>query len=239
MSAPKKDRKTPAPKGERIYQHTEKLRQEVLLILQHNVNKPVENLQELTGADKSQLNVCKDWLKLRGYNILSLTRGYILLSDTLPTFPDKPEPGPLNCFVEGDTLTASNGRDSINGTIEEWKRAFLKVGIVPETAVPETLPPIPEKSVPKTPSQFQGQTGKRSGRPAAVIPVDRTPLLKVFQECSEQGRPLYRTGKQGVFVRRAELPEEYRQIGRDRLERLVMEMIQDGSLNLPHLSPNN
>lgn len=232
MSAPKKSRKTPMPKCERIHPHTEKLRQQVLTILQQNVNRPVENLQQLTGADKSQLNVCKEWLQQRGYNVLSLTKGYILLSDTLPTFPEIPASGPLTCAVNDSRLTITNGRDTITAPLDECRQAFLKIGVIPEIPVPET--PIPE-----TNRKFQQQTGRRSGRPAAELPTDRTPLLKTFQECSAQGRPLYRTGKQGVFARREELPEEYRQIGRDRLERLVMEMIQDGSLNLPHLTPSN
>lgn len=234
MSAPKNNRKTPGPKGERIYKHTEELRQKVLRILQQNVNRPVEDLQQLTGADKSQLNVCKEWLRLRGHNILSLTKGYVLISDTLPTFPEMPERGPLTCSVDGDSLTTSNGRDSITAPFDEWWQALLKLGVVhtvTEIAIPKTAA-VPEKLVTETRRQLQRQT-VRSGRPAPTIPADRTPLLKVFQECQEQGRPLYRTGKQGVYARRAELPEEFRGIGRDRLERLITEMIDTGILFMP------
>jgi hypothetical protein len=60
MSAPKKNRKTPMPKGERIHPHTEKLRLQVLTILQQNVNRPVENLQQLTGLTNHSSTYAKN-----------------------------------------------------------------------------------------------------------------------------------------------------------------------------------
>lgn len=110
MSTPKINRKTPQPKGQRIHAHSEQLRQTVLGLLQQHTNKPVTDLRQLTGADKSQLNNCVEWPRLRGHTILSLASGYILLSDTLPTFPDLPTPDPLACKQDGDQLIVSNGR---------------------------------------------------------------------------------------------------------------------------------
>lgn len=244
MSTPKKNRKTSAPNEERFNKHPEDLSQQTLSILQQNTNKVV-NLPKITGATTHQVSMCVSQLISEGHNIKGYNCVYMLYSEAgLPIFPESSKPV---FTVDGDTLTVSNGRDTITAPLEAWRQALLKVGLIPESAIPETNPAVSESAtpetadaIPETNRKSQEQTGKHTGRPPkAEIPADLAPLLKVFQECSEQRRPLYRTGKQGVFARKGELPEEFRQIGRDRLERLVLEMIQDGSLNLPHLTPTN
>lgn len=222
MSALKKDRKTPAPKGERIHPHTEKLRQQVLTILQQNVNKPVENLQQLTGADKSQLNVCKDWLKLQGHNILSLTRGYILLSDTLPTFPERPEPGPLTCSLDADTLTTTNGRDTITAPLEEWRHIML-------AHLPENDRSAATVAVPKNSNRAK-HSGKKIGRPKAVIPSDHSGLIQCVNDAYQQGRPFHKTGASGLYDRRQELPAPYNGFGKHRLWGIATGLLQNGQI---------
>lgn len=85
---------------------------------------------------------------------------------------------------------------------------------------------VPEKRIVRDTTRTQGQ----AGRPAEPLPIDRASLLKCFRDACHRGQPFYRTGKKGVFSRRQELPGEWQGIGRDRLERLLAEMIQGGEL---------
>ncbi|MGD9686436.1 MAG: hypothetical protein AB7U43_05620 [Desulfobacter sp.] len=216
MSAPKPARKTPLPMRQRVHPHTDKLRQNILAILQQHINQPMTDLQQRTGANKFQLNGCMEWLKAEGHNILALARGYILLADTLPTFTPSPVPGPLICTAEGGHFTVSNGSDTITAPQEEWQAALSKEGAVSE------------KSITEIPAAIQRQQCRKTGRPAAAIPADLEPLLESFRNAAQAGNPLYRTGKCGVFARRGELPEAFQSIGRDRLERIVAGLESSG-----------
>lgn len=233
MSAPKKNRKTPMPKYERIHPHTEKLRQQVLTILQQNVNRPVDNLQECTGANISKLNRCMEWLRAGGHNIHSMAKGYILLSDTLPTFPERPEPGPLTCSVDADTLSASNGRDTITAPLEDWRHIML-------AHFPENDRSVATVAVQKNSNRAK-PSGKKIGRPKAVIPSDHLGLVKYIGEAYQQGRPFHKTGASGLYDRREELPAPYNSIAKHRLWGIATELLQneqivslkDGNLTMP------
>lgn len=127
--------------------------------------------------------------------------------------------GSLTLTASGQRLVVMSGKATIVAPAEEWRELFQKAGFIPEPAVPD---------IPENPSRnFQE---RRSGRPAAPVPTGIEPLLKTFRDAERGGVPFYRTGKRGLYCRRAELPEEYRQIGRDRLEGLLADMIQAGKI---------
>jgi len=82
--------------------------------------------------------------------------------------------------------------------------------------------------VPESHGTFQER--QKNGRPAEPLPTDIKPLLETFRNADELGRPFFRTGKQGVYSRRYELPTEWQGIGCDRLEREINRMIMSGKV---------
>lgn len=121
---------------------------------------------------------------------------------------------PLTCKEQGEGTIRLNRRSF---TRDEFRALAMALGIVTESSA----------------SQYQERAkadGVRTGRPAAAIPDDTKPLLETFRNADRQGKAFYRTGKHGVFARRDELPEEFRQIGRDRLEKLIAGMLQAGEI---------
>lgn len=131
---------------------------------------------------------------------------------------------PLTYKEQGEGIIRLNRRTF---TREEFRATAMALGIVTESPA----------------TQYQERTkpdGVRTGRPAASMPDDTKPLLETFRNADGQGKAFYRTGKHGVFARRDELPKEFRLIGRDRLEKLIGEMLQvgeivttDGKLTVP------
>lgn len=192
-----------------------------------NMENQMADYEAMTVTALRTLAREKGWT---GADVVKASKKQLVAFHTTGKKPDEAEPGPLTCAVNDSNLTITNGPDTITAPLDEWRQALLKVGAIPETVISENNPAVPETPIPETIRTFQQQTGRRSGRPAAQIPENLTPLLKIFQECSAQGRPLYRTGKQGVFARRDELPEPFRQIGRDRLEHKLSELLHNGTL---------
>lgn len=130
-----------------------------------------------------------------------------------------PHTGPLCWRLDSDRLTVTSGRATITAPVAEWRAAFLKVGIVPESRIPEKLL-----------RKFQERSTGKIGRPAPPVPTDIAPLLKTFRNAEQEGAPFYRTGRRGAYSRRDELPAGFRELGRDRLERLIAELVEGGEI---------
>ena len=75
-----------------------------------------------------------------------------------------------------------------------------------------------------------GATRERRGRTAARIPDDSAPLVDTIRTAYASGSPYHKTGRNGLFSRRAELPAGFSDVGRDRLERLVDGMMRTSVL---------
>ncbi|MBT1070992.1 hypothetical protein [Pelotalea chapellei] len=121
---------------------------------------------------------------------------------------------PLTCKEQGEGIIRLNRRSF---TRDEFRAVAMALGIVTENQAPQY--------------QERPKAGaRRTGRPAASLPDDTKPLLETFRNANRQGQAFYRTGKHGVFARRDELSEEFRQIGRDRLEKLIGGMLQAGEI---------
>lgn len=93
---------------------------------------------------------------------------------------------------------------------------------------------VPESPIPETASTFQGRrkTGGKVGKPAPAIPANIEPLLKTIGSVFQEGFPFCRTGKQGIYNRRHELPHEWWCIGRDRLEAHISALVLSGEIML-------
>ncbi|KAB0670077.1 hypothetical protein F6V30_07890 [Oryzomonas sagensis] len=69
--------------------------------------------------------------------------------------------------------------------------------------------------------------------PKSSAPVDRSPLIAALAEAQKQGRPYTKTGRpgsNGIHARGGELPAPFCSIGRDRLERIIAELLQAGKI---------
>ena len=55
-------------------------------------------------------------------------------------------------------------------------------------------------------------------------------LAQAIAEAADAGRPFTKTGQNGLHTRRAELGEDLRNIGRDRLERIAQELEETGRI---------
>ncbi|GFE57737.1 hypothetical protein [Geobacter sp. AOG1] len=72
---------------------------------------------------------------------------------------------------------------------------------------------------------------EKTGRGAATVPADMVPFLEAIETAQATGRPYHKTGRNGLYARRAELPAGYNGIGRDRLESLAGELLKAGALS--------
>jgi len=99
---------------------------------------------------------------------------------------------------------------------------------------PETITELLELA-----AKLGGITGKsratyqersKTGRPSASLPTDMTPLLETIRNADCQGQPFFKSGRHGAYIRRSELPDEWQDIGRDRLERMIAELINTGEI---------
>lgn len=75
----------------------------------------------------------------------------------------------------------------------------------------------------------------------APNPTHVRELLQAVGRAQIAGRPFHKTGRNGLYARRAELPDAIKRIGRDRLELLAGELLkqekvvraEDGALYVP------
>ncbi|KAB0669286.1 hypothetical protein F6V30_10710 [Oryzomonas sagensis] len=118
---------------------------------------------------------------------------------------------------------ASMKTELVASRIEFSELKAMVAGVVEMLAAPVvTGSGIPES----------GTKGKKNTTKASALD-DRSPLLAAIAEAHKQGRPYTKTGRpgsNGIHARRAELPAPFCSIGRDRLERIVTELLQDGEV---------
>ena len=68
-----------------------------------------------------------------------------------------------------------------------------------------------------------------TGRGAAAIPDDVAPFLAAIGTAQTTGTSFHKTGRNGLYTRRLELPAAFR-IGRDRLECLAADLLKAGMI---------
>lgn len=85
------------------------------------------------------------------------------------------------------------------------------------------LSSVPEKST------NQERNTRKIGRPSRSLP-DTSLLLSAIHQAWLLGNPFRKSGKNGVHARREALPAVWQNIGRDRLERLIDELIMAGEI---------
>jgi len=183
---------------------TKKYREKALYILQENIGQPVQNLAAILGVDKSTCTkLIIGWLREQGYNIISLHNGY-MLQDHRPN--------------EARLLAVMAELKSETVQLKSMVAEMMQLQSATVVPVPESVPEavISDKPCVKSKSL---QLGK---------PVDHADLIVAIADIYKQDRPLTKTGRpnsDGIHARRMELPAPYNLIGRDRLERIISELL--------------
>lgn len=88
----------------------------------------------------------------------------------------------------------------------------------------------------------QKQSGN-AGRRSTAIPNDMQPLVEAIRISHSSGKAFHKTGRNGLYARRLELPYGFSDIGRDRLESLIAGLLEtgrilqdgDGALTVPEI----
>jgi len=82
-----------------------------------------------------------------------------------------------------------------------------------------------------------------AGRRSTAIPNDMQPLVVAIRESYAINKAFHKTGRNGLYARRLELPYGFNDIGRDRLESLIAGLLEtgrilqddDGALTVPEI----
>lgn len=64
----------------------------------------------------------------------------------------------------------------------------------------------------------------------AVLQDDIHAILEVIRQAHKDGRGFNRTGRNGLYIRRTELPGRFQRMGRDRLEQLAADLMRSGMI---------
>jgi hypothetical protein len=80
------------------------------------------------------------------------------------------------------------------------------------------------------PSKSNKREKLTRGRPKSELPTDTTLFVAAIVEAYSQGRPFRKTGDQGLYVRRGELPAPFNIMGKHQMEILVTGMLKAGQL---------
>jgi len=164
----------------------------------------MQKLLQLMGTtDKAR--VTRDLIKplqAEGHNIISLagSGGYMLIEKV------SPESWIISELAELKVMVA----------------CLIEREVVPVVPVPGYVPERVSSDKPR----------EKTPRPEASA-CDLSPLTSAIGEAYRQSRPFTktgRTGSNGIHARRLELPAPFDMIGRDRLERVVAELLGAGRI---------